>query len=211
MTGTAPPSPAADALPPDLVRRFAESLARLRPGSGPIGLAVSGGPDSMAMLLLAHAAIPGEFEVATVDHGLRPEAADECALVERACAERDIACEILRVEVGEGNLQAKAREARYQALDDWAVARLDAIATAHHADDQAETLLYRLSRGTGLKGLAGMAVARRLGAGTLMRPMLSLSRQTFSVSVPEWRATLMARSTTRREPRSASTCTVPIR
>jgi tRNA(Ile)-lysidine synthase len=157
MTGTAPPSAAAEALPPDLVRRFAEALARLNPGRGRIGLAVSGGPDSVAMLLLAHATIPGEFEVATVDHGLRSAAADECALVERACVERDIACLTLRVEVGEGNLQAKARFERYFALGCWAEERdLVAIATAHHADDQAETLLMRLNRGSGVAGLAGV-------------------------------------------------------
>ncbi len=57
-----------------LVARFKEALDRLNPDGGKIGLAVSGGPDSMAMLLLAQEAIPGGFEVATVDHGLRPEA-----------------------------------------------------------------------------------------------------------------------------------------
>ena len=143
--------------PPDeLVARFREALERLWPEGGKLGLAVSGGPDSMAMLLLADAAIPGQFEVATIDHGLRAEAKEECALVKRACADRGITCAVLRVDVAEGNLQAKAREARYSALDDWAVGRLDAIATAHHADDQAETLIMRLNRASGLQGLAGV-------------------------------------------------------
>jgi tRNA(Ile)-lysidine synthase len=155
MTATGAGSAAVNP-PPELVARFREALERLWPEGGRLGLAVSGGPDSMAMLLLAHEAIPGKFEVATVDHGLRPEAKDECALVERASTERGIPCEVLRIEVGEGNVQAKAREARYQALDNWAVARLDAIATAHHADDQAETLIMRLNRGSGLRGLAGV-------------------------------------------------------
>jgi tRNA(Ile)-lysidine synthase len=139
-----------------LVERFREALKRLWPEGGKLGLAVSGGPDSMAMLLLAEAAIPGRFEVATVDHGLRAEAKDECALVQKACDARSIPCEVLTVKVGAGNVQANAREARYEALDDWAVGRLDAIATAHHADDQAETLIMRLNRGSGLKGLAGV-------------------------------------------------------
>jgi tRNA(Ile)-lysidine synthase len=156
MTATGARSPAADGPSPELVARFTEALNRLWPEGGKLGLAVSGGPDSMAMLLLAHAAIPGEFEVATVDHGLRPEAQDECALVLATCEARGIPCEVLTVDVGEGNVQAKAREARYQALDDWAVGRLDAIATAHHADDQAETLIMRLNRGSGLQGLAGV-------------------------------------------------------
>jgi tRNA(Ile)-lysidine synthase len=157
MTAPAARSPAAAELPAELVARFTAALKRLWPEGGKLGLAVSGGPDSMAMLLLAEAAIPGRFEVATVDHGLRAEAAAECALVEALCVSRGIACEILRVEVREGNLQMSAREARYFALGGWAGRRgLSAIATAHHADDQAETLLMRLNRGSGVAGLAGV-------------------------------------------------------
>lgn len=144
-----------------------------------IGLAVSGGPDSMAMLLLAHAAIPGAFQVATVDHGLRAEAKDECALVQAACATRGIPCEVLAVQLGEGNVQAMAREARYDALSGWAARNgLAALATAHHVDDQAETLLMRLNRGSGVAGLAGVREAGELG-GTglrLIRPLLGFRR-----------------------------------
>lgn len=129
----------------------------MRPREGRVGLAVSGGPDSMALLLLAHAHLGDRVEVATVDHGLRPEAAEECALVARVCAERGIRCQILPVNVEGGNVQDRARAARYAALGQWAVERkLAAIATAHHADDQAETLLMRLNRGSGLAGLAGI-------------------------------------------------------
>ncbi|GAA0284139.1 hypothetical protein GCM10009127_26990 [Alteraurantiacibacter aestuarii] len=146
-----------DGVPPQLVERFAEAADRLNPDGDRIGLAVSGGPDSMAMLLLAHAAIPGAFEVATVDHGLRAQAADECALVVAACEARGIACATLKVQVSGGNLQQQARAARYAALGQWAAQRgLAAIATAHHADDQAETLLMRLNRGSGVAGLAGV-------------------------------------------------------
>lgn len=112
----------------------------------------------MAMLLLAQDAIPGAFEVATVDHGLRPEARDECALVVAACEERGVPCDVLCVQVGAGNVQAMARKARYAALGEWAKRReLAAIATAHHADDQAETVIMRLNRGAGVTGLAGIA------------------------------------------------------
>ncbi len=170
---------ASTAIDPELVGRFKAALERLNPSGAKIGLAVSGGPDSMAMLLLAHEAIPGGFEVATVDHGLRPEAKDECALVAAACEERGVPCEVLSVQVGEGNVQAMAREARYAALADWARRTgLRAIATAHHADDQAETLLMRLNRGSGVAGLAGVRQAQwreDLGV-AILRPLLGFRR-----------------------------------
>ena len=171
-------SPAAEP-PLELVARFKEALDRLWPEGGKLGLAVSGGPDSMAMLLLAEAAIPGQFEVATVDHGLRPESADECEMVARICADRGIPCEVLPVEVGSGNLQAMARAARYRALARWGEQQhLAAIATAHHADDQAETLLMRLNRGSGIRGLAGVRSRAHI-SGTdliLIRPVLRFRR-----------------------------------
>lgn len=173
-------SPARNLAPdPELVGRFKAALDRLNPGGDRIGLAVSGGPDSMAMLLLAQAAIPGGFEVATVNHGLRPEAADECALVAAACAERGIACAVLDVIVAAGNVQARAREARYAALCGWAdMTGLRFIATAHHIDDQAETLLMRLNRGSGVAGLSGVQDVHwpfGFDAG-IIRPLLGFRR-----------------------------------
>ena len=182
-TGTA-----STAIEPALVARFAEALARLNPQGGRVGLAVSGGTDSMAMLLLAHTAIPEGFEVATVNHGLRPEAADECALVVAACEARGVPCEVLAVNVGEGNVQEQARVARYAALAEWAQARgLDAIATAHHADDQAETLLMRLNRGSGVAGLAGIRERSTLGPAkvALIRPLLAFRRHELSEVVKD--------------------------
>lgn len=131
------------------------------------------------MLLLAQEAIPGAFEVATVDHGLRAEAADECALVERACAERGVPCAVLDVTVGTGNVQAEARKARYEELEEWAMAReLTALATAHHADDQAETMLMRLNRASGLAGLSGVRECGRtdLYGWPILRPLLQFRR-----------------------------------
>lgn len=91
---------------------------------------MSGGPDSIALLLLAHEALPGEIAVASINHGLRSEAADEVALVERLCEERDIPFLPISVKVAAGNLQAKAREARYNALVKWVDASgLGALAT----------------------------------------------------------------------------------
>ena len=162
-----------------LGERFAADLAALWPqeerGGRPLGLAVSGGPDSIALLLLAHAVLPGRIAVASIDHGLRPEAAGEVALVERIAGERGIPFTALTVTLAPGNVQAQARAARYAALAEWARTNgLGAVATAHHADDQAETLLMRLNRGSGLAGLAGVrAVSRIEGSeGPLLRPLL---------------------------------------
>lgn len=158
--------------------RFAADLAALWPEeerTGALGLAVSGGPDSIALLLLAHAALPGQIAVVSIDHGLRPEAAGEVALVERIARERGIPFTPLTVTLAPGNVQAQARAARYAALAEWARAhRLGAVATAHHADDQAETLLMRLNRGSGLAGLAGVRAASKIAGSevTLLRPLL---------------------------------------
>jgi tRNA(Ile)-lysidine synthase len=170
---------------PGLVERFAGDLEALCGGeTGLIGVAVSGGPDSLALLLLAQAAAPGRVRAATVDHGLRAESAAEAAFVAGLCAERGIPHITLPVEVsrtGKG-LQAAAREARYAALGEWM--RRDGIGTlltAHHADDQAETLLMRLNRGTGLGGLAGIRAAVAFPQGgesaRLCRPLLGWRRE----------------------------------
>lgn len=179
MTATGARSPAAPDPASELVARFVESLARLWSDGGRLGLAVSGGPDSLALLLLAEAAIPGQFEVATVDHGLRPESAGECATVAATCLARGIPCTVVEVVVARGNVQSEARKARYAALGEWAEQRvLSAIATAHHADDQAETLLMRLNRGSGLAGLTGVREARFMpgSAVSLIRPLLTFRR-----------------------------------
>lgn len=159
--------------------RFAAVLARIWPEGGPIGLAVSGGADSTALLLLAQAAIPGRFEVATVDHRLRAEAAQECAAVALLCDRLGVRCEVLPVQVGPGNVQAEARAARYAALGQWAARRgLGAVATGHQANDQAETVLMRLARGSGVAGLAGIR-ERGVVPGSalpLLRPLLGFTR-----------------------------------
>lgn len=175
-------SPATDGLGA-AADRFRLSLSSVWPEGAEegakLGLAVSGGPDSLALLLLAHAVLPGRVEVATVDHALRPESAAEAAEVAAVCAERGIAHETLRVEVAPGNVQAEARAVRYAAMADWASRRgLCALATAHHADDQAETLLMRLNRASGVAGLAG-ARARGTVPGArllLLRPVLDWRR-----------------------------------
>ncbi|GMN13736.1 tRNA lysidine(34) synthetase TilS [Altererythrobacter sp. MTPC7] len=157
-----------------------------------LGLAVSGGPDSLALLVLAHAALPGRIEVASVDHGLRAESASEAAFVAQVCETLDIPCGVLTVDVGPGNLQDRARQARYDALAQHFASRgIDAIATAHHADDQAETVLMRLNRGSGLAGLAGIRArsVRPLPSGAqeylVVRPLLHWRRDELAGIVAE--------------------------
>lgn len=164
---------------PALIARFSADLAALWQGNGRLGIAVSGGPDSLGLLLLAHAALPGRIAAATVDHGLRAESATEAELVARICGVLDVPHQTLRVDVEAGNLQSQARAARYAALAAWMEREgLDALATAHHADDQAETLLLRLNRGSGVAGLSGVR-ARAQVPGTrlpLLRPVLGWRR-----------------------------------
>lgn len=143
-----------------------------------MALAVSGGPDSMAMLALAAAAFPGEVEAVTVDHGLRVEAAGEAALVGRYCAALGVPHATLSITVPKAaSIQAAAREARYAALLDWCRTRgIGFLLTAHHADDQAETLLMRLGRGAGLAGLSGIRADRAQNGVHVIRPLLGWRR-----------------------------------
>ncbi len=163
----------------ELTARFTADLAALWSGEGRLGVAVSGGPDSLALLLLAHVALPGRVVAATVDHGLRAESAAEAAMVAAVCAGLGVPHAVLDVQVAAGNLQSEARSARYGALAEWmAREELAALATAHHADDQAETLLLRLNRASGVAGLAGVR-ARGVVPGTrlpLLRPLLGWRR-----------------------------------
>lgn len=125
----------------------------------PIALAVSGGPDSMAMLALAHAAFPGGIAAATVDHGLRPASADEARMVAAWCAGMGIPHRTLRParRIAGSNVQADARQLRYDLLGQWAIETgAHALLTAHHCDDQAETFLMRARRGSGPAGLGGI-------------------------------------------------------
>jgi tRNA(Ile)-lysidine synthase len=140
-------------------------------------VAVSGGTDSTALLhvLSSLSAVRGLVLFAHgIDHGLRPEAGSELDRAEAFAAQLGVPFSRTRVKIeGSGNLQARARTVRYVALREQAAKLGDClIATAHHADDRAETVLLRLLRGTGLRGL-GVIAARD---GDLLRPMLRARR-----------------------------------
>lgn len=147
-----------------------------------LGVAVSGGGDSVALLHVLASCAPDHgvtLEAATVDHGLRPESADEAARVAETCAGLGIAHETLTWQGwdGSGNLQAEARDARYRLLAGWARARgLDAVALGHTRDDVAETFLMRLAREAGVDGLAAMADAFSRDGARFLRPALGLGR-----------------------------------
>ncbi len=138
------------------------------------GIAVSGGPDSMALLALAAQAFANRIEAATVDHGLRTESADEAALVAQYAASIAIPHATLHPHAPiTGSVQATAREARYALLEDWRRERaIDWVLTAHHADDQLETLVMRLNRASGLSGLSGI----RARQGRVLRPLIGVRR-----------------------------------
>ncbi len=165
MTGTGQAGPAATGL--GLDKRFAEAMGQLMGPDFPsdIGLAVSGGGDSMAMLTLAHnwTRVWGlRLWVITVDHGLRPESAAEAALVAEECAALGWPHATARWHWdGVGNTQACARDARLALIDRWR-GGLQHVLMAHTQDDLAETFLMRIDRGAGVSGLAAMAAARRL-------------------------------------------------
>lgn len=141
-------------------------------------------------MALLHLAVQAgcKVEVATVDHGLRAEAAAEAAAVAAACAGLGLRHEVLHWRWdGRGNLQDAARRGRLALLSDWARRRgLGAVALGHTRDDVAETFLMRLARDAGVDGLAAMATRREVGGVAFLRPLLEIGRG-------ELRAWLLAR------------------
>ena len=175
---------------PEQTFETALDRARQRGPVSRLGLAVSGGSDSMAMLALAVAwakAHGGELRVATVDHGLRNEAADEAHWVKAHCAELGLQHDtLIWADAPSGNVQNAARTARYDLLASWARShKLDAVAMAHTADDQAETFVMRLARGSGVDGLSSMRddwVAQNM---RWLRPVLATDRDDLRLYLTE--------------------------
>jgi tRNA(Ile)-lysidine synthase len=176
------------------VRKVQQALRRFRVSGGMV-VAVSGGPDSVALLRAMHEARGSErLSGAHLNHQLRGAESDaDEAFVRDLCAELSVEYSCHRLDVrnaagAEGaNLEAVARRLRY----DWlghAAEEVGArwVATGHTADDQAETVLHRLLRGAGLRGLRGIAAQRDLAAGlTLVRPLLTATRAEVMVYLQE--------------------------
>lgn len=168
--------------------RQALTESTLLPRGAVLLAAVSGGADSVALLHGLHQASRRNrwtVVAAHLNHGIRGAAAREDAdFVQHLCREWGVPCQVGRVRVPQRarqrglSIEMAAREARYEFLQRAArKAGADIIVTAHHADDQAETVLLRLLRGTGLTGLCGMAQQRPLGTTCLVRPLLSVRRR----------------------------------
>jgi len=170
-------------------------------------VAVSGGPDSVALLALlaAWAQVPGRppLHAATVDHGLRPESADEAAAVGALCAQLGVGHATLRWDGAKptSGVQAEARRARYALLANEA-RRLGGatLVTAHTLDDQAETMLMRLAHGSGPAGLAGMRGRSEVNGISLARPLLGLPKARL-VATAEARGLPFVRDPSNSDPR----------
>jgi tRNA(Ile)-lysidine synthase len=167
---------------------IAELMAPLGPfeRAPSIAVAVSGGSDSLGLGLLLAEWVRGQggrLHVLSVDHGLRPEAAGECAHVaEIFAAIPSCSAHILQWDGKKPSrgIQAAARSARYALMTEWCRAHgVLHLAVAHTAEDQAETVAMRGTHGSGVAGLAGMAAVRPESGVRLLRPLLSVSRQTI--------------------------------
>lgn len=117
--------------------------------------------------------------IVTINHGLRAEAVEECAFVQSSAQALGLNCDILDVggDISDGNLQEEARNSRYAAVRDWATQNdIKVVATGHTMTDQAETVLMRLARGSGVDGLSAMASDRIQHGMRWVRPLLPFSR-----------------------------------
>ncbi|NND54499.1 MAG: tRNA lysidine(34) synthetase TilS [Gammaproteobacteria bacterium] len=156
-------------------RRALDSIV---PADTSLCLAYSGGLDSTVLLDLLVQLRPGHVRAAHINHGLQPPADDWARSCVTVCEGYGVVCDVIGVALNpeQGNLEAEARAARYQALrnhlaaDEWLV-------TAHHQQDQAETLLLALLRGSGVHGLAAMPPLAERDGMTIVRPLLDASRE----------------------------------
>ena len=161
------------------------------PAQPRIAVGLSGGPDSMVLTALARdwaAERQGMLTALTVDHGLRRESAAEAQTVAAWCADAEIAHEILawQGEKPANGIQAAARDARYRLLADWCGRNgCTELLVGHTQNDQAETFLLRMNRGSGIAGLAAMPLVSFRDGLRLVRPLLTASRARVGVTATE--------------------------
>lgn len=195
---------------------FSAQSAEPTSSSAPLVVAVSGGPDSTALLLACLAlrlrrkreSARMTVIAAHVHHHLRDAADDDARHVTDLCERFGVPLHIKHVQPGElkGNVSANARRLRYQALAE--VARsvgAEHIAVAHHAEDQLETMIMAMCRGAGARGLAAMRSARRMGDVTIVRPLLGVLKRDCEEMCRragvEWRDDSTNRDVSRRRAR----------
>ncbi len=191
MTSLAPSIMGSDRSGPVGAFEFAGLMAEFEPFEPlpHLAVAVSGGSDSMALALLAAdwgRARGGRLTALTVDHGLRLEAAAEARQVGLWCAARGLAHEILAWSgpIARSGIQAAARAARYQLLEEWCRGHdVLHLLVAHHRDDQAETVLIRLMRSSGSDGLSGMSALVEHGSVRVLRPLLGVPRSRLQATL----------------------------
>lgn len=167
------------------------AAVRRLPAHSRLCVALSGGLDSVLLLHTAARLFrePGQLSAIHVNHQLQPNAPETESFCQALCRALDLPCQVVRVVVaassteegtGTGGLEEAARTARYRAFES-CLGEGDLLLMAHHGDDQAETVLFRLLRGTGVSGLAGMPVSRPLGRASLHRPFLDFSRRELKI------------------------------
>lgn len=172
---------------PDALRRAMSAL----PPSKTFYIALSGGVDS---LFLLHAVV-GWFSARRdvvvravhVNHQLQGSADRMETFCQSACDALGVVLTVRRITIGQptDSLENQARKARYRVFED-VLGAGDLLLLGHHADDQAETVLFRLVRGSGVRGLSGMPVTRRLGSGALYRPLLPMTREMIADLARGW-------------------------
>lgn len=201
MTASAqPPAPADDAVTAALLAAFGGWAQPLPPR---ITVAFSGGLDSTVLLTaLCRAVLPAKVRAAHVDHGLHAHSAEwsaHCAATAAALGADFVSVRVAVDRDSSQGLEAAARDARYGALAE-VLSPGEWLLTAHHADDQLETLLLRLVRGTGVRGLRGIIELGPFAAGFLGRPLLKVTREQLRAQAVAWQLSWIE-DPSNREPR----------
>jgi len=175
-------------LTPELSPRYLLQTLALQADSHVV-LALSGGLDSMVLLdLLAKARLlqPFELHAVYVNHGISSFATQWGDFCAQQCQARGVSFTLRQVKLhGSDNLEHKARQARYYALAEFIRDDRHMLLSAHHGDDQLESLLLALKRGSGAAGLSGIAAQRRFAAGILVRPLLAFNRAELAAYADE--------------------------